>query len=234
MARRRKKKNEPKMNIDATSLILIVLGIVFGVLIYSRDLGPIGAFIKDSFFGGLIGRLTVAVPIILIVLGIYVVFRDFSRLKLKTFQVILLVISVCALMTAIDYPFSVENKPTSLWNGIDALYRLGTEGQGGGVFGAILAAPLIEGFNKPVAFVIIIALIVVTTVFVTGITFSSIIFGIRDGIANLVENARARKIFLCRRGVWLQKRLPSRNRERIARSLDRLWSSLILLRLRSN
>ncbi|MBQ9267863.1 MAG: DNA translocase FtsK 4TM domain-containing protein [Clostridia bacterium] len=193
MARRRKKKNEPKMNIDATSLILIVLGIVFGVLIYSRDLGPIGAFIKDSFFGGLIGRLTVAVPIILIVLGIYVVFRDFSRLKLKTFQVILLVISVCALMTAIDYPFSVENKPTSLWNGIDALYRLGTEGQGGGVFGAILAAPLIEGFNKPVAFVIIIALIVVTTVFVTGITFSSIIFGIRDGIANLVENARARR-----------------------------------------
>lgn len=191
MAKRRRRKNEPKMNIDATSLILIVLGIIFGVLIYSKDLGPVGAFIKNSFFGGLIGKLTIAIPIVFVVLGIYIVFRDFSRLKLKTFQVILLLISVAALFTAIDYPFSFETKPDSLWNCVDTLYRLGTEGNGGGIFGMILAAPLIEGFNKAVAYVVIIALILVTTVLVTGITFSSIIIGIKDAIANWIENRRA-------------------------------------------
>lgn len=193
MAKRRRRKNEPKMNIDATSLILIVLGIIFGVLIYSKDLGPVGAFIKNCFFGGLIGKLTIAIPIVFVVLGIYVVFRDFSRLKLKTFQVILLLISVAALFTTIDYPFNSEVKADGLWNCVETLYRLGTEGNGGGIFGMILAAPLIEGFNKAVAYVVIIALIFATTVLVTGITFSSIIIGIKDAIENWIENRRARR-----------------------------------------
>ena len=164
------------------------------MLIYSKDLGPVGTFVKSTFLGGLVGKLTIAVPIILIVLGVYVVFRDFSRLKLKTFQIILLLVSVAALMTTIDYPFNAEVRPEGFWNCIDGLYKLGTENVGGGLFGAVLAAPLIEGFNKPVAYVVIIGLIIVTTIFVTGITISSIIIGIKDGVCDWIEEHRSERI----------------------------------------
>lgn len=194
MAKRKKKKNEAQINIDLTSIILIVLGIIFSVLIYSKDLGPVGVFVKSTFLGGLIGKLTIAVPIILIVLGIYVVFRDFSRLKLKTFQIILLLISVSALLTIIEYPYNAEIRPEGFWKELDAMYKLGTQNIGGGLFGAILAIPLIEGFNKAVAYVIVIGLIVVTTVYVTGITVSSIIVGIRDGICEMIETHKSEKI----------------------------------------
>lgn len=194
MAKRKKKKNEAQINIDLTSIILIVLGIIFSVLIYSKDLGPVGVFVKSTFLGGLIGKLTIAVPIILIVLGIYVVFRDFSRLKLKTFQIILLLISIAALLTIVEYPYNAEIRPESFWKELDAMYKLGTQNIGGGLFGAILATPLIEGFNKAVAYVIVIGLIVVTTVYVTGITVSSIIVGIRDGICEMIETRKSEKI----------------------------------------
>lgn len=194
MAKRKKKKNEAQINIDLTSIILIVLGIIFSVLIYSKDLGPVGVFVKSTFLGGLIGKLTIAVPVILIVLGIYVVFRDFSRLKLKTFQIVLLLISVAALLTIIEYPYTTEIRPEGFWKELDAMYKLGTQNIGGGLFGAILATPLIEGFNKAVAYVIVIGLIVVTTVYVTGITVSSIIVGIRDGICEMIETHKNEKI----------------------------------------
>lgn len=194
MAKKRKKKNEAQINIDLTSIILIVLGIIFSVLIYSKDLGPVGVFVKSTFLGGLIGKLTVAVPIILIVLGIYVVFRDFSRLKIKTFQILLLVISVAALLTIIEYPYSAEIRPEGFWKSIDSLYKLGTANVGGGLLGGILAMPLVEGFNKAVAYVIVIGLIVITTVYVTGITVSSIIIGIRDEIFSMIESRKKEKV----------------------------------------
>lgn len=194
MAKKRKKKNEAQINIDLTSIILIVLGIIFSVLIYSKDLGPVGLFVKSTFLGGLIGKLTVAVPIILIVLGIYVVFRDFSRLKIKTFQILLLVISVAALLTIIEYPYDAEIRPEGFWKSIDSLYKLGTANVGGGLFGALLAMPLVEGFNKAVAYVIVIGLIVITTVYVTGITVSSIIIGIRDEIFSIIESHKKEKV----------------------------------------
>ena len=47
--------------------------------------------------------------------------------------------------------------------------------------------PLIEWFGMLVAKVIIISIILVVTVLVTGITFSSIIIGIKDWICDMIE-----------------------------------------------
>jgi uncharacterized membrane protein len=90
VARRRRKKKE--VNIDLTSISMIITGIILAIIIYSSDLGAVGTFIKFGFLGGFFGKVTMAIPIALIVLGIYVIFRDFSRLKLKSFQVIILAI----------------------------------------------------------------------------------------------------------------------------------------------
>jgi len=191
MAKRKKKKKVSKPNMDITSLLLIVFGIISGFIIYSKEQGVFGSFISDFILGGLIGKLTLALPVILVILGIYVVFRDYSRLQLKTFQLLILMVSIAGLLTCFDYPFSPENPPENWISAIGHLTQLGTTWQGGGLFGALLAVPLIQGFNMTVAEVIITAVIVVITFLVTGIAFSTIIEGIHDWLVNMVEMNKA-------------------------------------------
>lgn len=188
--RKNRRKNKPEASVDLTSLLLIIAGIIFSFIIYSSDKGIVGTFIYKIIFGGLVGRLTVAIPIIFIFLGIYLIFRDYSRLKLKTFQIVVLIISIAALITAFEYPFSAEVRPENIGDCFGTLCVMGTEGQGGGLLGAILAVPLIEGFGTLIAKVITICLILVITVLVTGITFSSIIIGMKDWICEMVAANR--------------------------------------------
>ncbi len=78
---------------------MIIIGIISGVIIYSKSLGNVGSFIKYGILGGLFGKMTMALPFILITLGFYAIFRDFSRLKVKTFQVVILAISIAGLFS---------------------------------------------------------------------------------------------------------------------------------------
>ena len=73
MAKRKKKKNASQPNIDITSLLLIVFGIILAFIIYSNDQGVFGSFISNFILGGIIGKLTLALPIILMIMGVYVV-----------------------------------------------------------------------------------------------------------------------------------------------------------------
>ena len=191
MAKKKKRKNKAQPGIDMTSLLLIVSGIILAFIIYSQEQGVFGSFISDFVLGGLIGKLTLALPIILIILGIYVVFRDYSRLQLKTFQLLLLMVSIAGLLTCFDYPYTHDNQPSSWISAIGHLTQMGTEWQGGGFFGALLSVPLIQGFNMVVAKVILIAVIAVITFLVTGIAFSTIIVGIHDWFANMFEMNKA-------------------------------------------
>ena len=125
MAKRKKKKRASEPNMDITSLLLIVFGIISGFIIYSKEQGVFGSFISDFVLGGLIGKLTLALPVILVILGIYVVFRDYSRLQLKTFQLLLLMVSVAGLLTCFDYPYSPETPPEDWISAIAHLTRNG-------------------------------------------------------------------------------------------------------------
>ena len=190
MAKKKKKKNSTQPNMDIASLLLIAAGIILAFIIYSNDQGFLGSFISNFVLGGIIGKLTLALPVILIIMGIYVVFRDYSRLQLKTFQLLLLIVSIAGLLTCFDYPYTHEQQPESILSAIGELCQLGTQGVGGGLLGAVLAVPLIQGFSMIVAKVIIIAVIAVITFLVTGIAFSTIIIGIHDWFANMLEMNR--------------------------------------------
>lgn len=188
----KKKKKENKINIDLTSMLLIVVGIVLSVIIYSTNLGIFGTFIKNYLFEGIIGKVTIVIPIALIILGIYVIFRDFSRLKLKAFQVIILFISIAGIVSLIDRNkiFIQEIEIKNFMEYIILFYKSGVEGIGGGVLGGIIAIPLAFGFNNTVAYVILIAAIAIMTIIITGITISSIIVGLKDGIVNIIERKK--------------------------------------------
>ena len=191
MAKKKKKKSQSQPNVDITSLLLIVFGIILAFIVYSKDQGVFGSIISDFILGGLIGKLTLALPIILIIMGIYVVFRDYARLQLKTFQLLLLITSVAGLLTCFDYPYTHEVQPDNWISAIGNLCQLGTQWQGGGLLGALVAVPLVQGFNMAVAEVIIAAIIAVITFLVTGIAFSTIIEGIHNWFVNMFEMNKA-------------------------------------------
>ena len=128
MAKRRKKKKE--INIDLTSITMIIVGIILAIIIYSSDLGVVGDFIKFGFLGGLLGKVTMAIPIALVVLGVYVIFRDFSRLKLKSFQIIILAISVAGIFTLVDRAQIIPEGTEGVLSYISAFYKAGANHDG--------------------------------------------------------------------------------------------------------
>jgi hypothetical protein len=50
MSKRKNTKNND-ISADITAIVLILLGIVFSVIIYSKDLGWLGSFIKNNMLG---------------------------------------------------------------------------------------------------------------------------------------------------------------------------------------
>ena len=108
MAKKKKKgrkKAQKEFNIDVTSIVMVVLGIILSIFVYGSDNGVIGGFIK-SVLSGCIGIVMYVVPFIFILLGIYAVFRDFARFKLKSFLLIFAVFIASAVISTFDVPVS--------------------------------------------------------------------------------------------------------------------------------
>ena len=123
---RKKKKKGAEINIDATSISFILLGIILGIFVYSSGSnGIIGNLVK-SILLGCIGNIMYAVPIILMFLGVYVIFRDFSRFKLKSFLVLIMVFLSAAIMSTFKAPIAhldalKEAGETEYW--LELLYK---------------------------------------------------------------------------------------------------------------
>ena len=189
-----KKNNKPERNVDLQSMSLVVLGILLGFIIYTPA-GSVGEFIRKFLIGSLFGEFSYALPILFVIMGIYVIFKDYSRLKLNAFQFILLIISITSLMTCFDYPYVIQDGSTNIFENIGMFCGSGCgfqaiEHAGGGLVGSILTVPLIAGFGLVVPKVIFILAIIVLTFVITGIAFSSIVIGIKDFFANSIEKGK--------------------------------------------
>jgi S-DNA-T family DNA segregation ATPase FtsK/SpoIIIE len=73
---------------------------------------------------------------------------------------------------------------------ITSFYNAGVENVGGGLLGGIISAPISQSFNDNIAYIVLIGIVAVTTVFITGITISSIIIGIKDKLGYLIDLTR--------------------------------------------
>ncbi len=194
---KRKKKNKKSQktnNIDFQSMLLVAIGIILGVIIYSNQEG-FGHIIKDILIGGLLGRLAFAIPVAFILMGIYVVFKDYSKFKLKALQFIILLFTAAATFTTFDYPYSKEAPPENWFSAIGNLCNMGTtfateEKAGGGLLGALIAVPLNEGFGSTVSKVVLITVMVIIAFLITRISFSSIIIGIKDMLSHIGEKGK--------------------------------------------
>lgn len=184
MAKRRKKR---EMNIDLASIGFIISGIVSAIIIYSDDLGGIGNFLKYGILGGFFGKMCIALPLLLIIGGVYVIFRDYSRLKLKAFQVVIVAICISAIFTLVDRDEVIPSGTSGLLSYISAFYKAGSSKPmvGGGILGGIIAIPLYLGFNKYVAYTVLLGVAAIFTIIISGVTFSSLIIALKELIVEL-------------------------------------------------
>ena len=197
MAKKKKKSKAPERNIDLQSMLLIGFGIVLGVILYISNDGLAGKIIS-LILGGLIGKLAFAIPIALVFMGIYIIFRDYSRFQLKATLFIALFVAIASLVTCIDFEMIFTSEltgevevPSNMFHAIGTICQKGTEfsktlNSGGGLIGALFSVPIIAVFggNKLVTIVIDVILIIILTLLITGIAFSSIVIGIKDFFAN--------------------------------------------------
>ncbi len=194
MAKKKKKgrkKSQKEFNIDVTSIVMIVLGIILSIFVFTADNGIIGGFIK-SVLSGCLGTVMYAIPFIFIFLGIYAIFRDFARFKLKSFLVIFAVFISASVISTFDIPVKhiaglVEaGQIEGVKDYLTTWCSMGLEGIGGGIVGQSISALLVSWFGMTATKVILWALLFGLVLLITGITFSAIIMAIRDSIDDVV------------------------------------------------
>lgn len=185
MARRKKKKQSKKLNIDTTIAILIVAGILSGVLIYFKS-GSIGQLLSD-FLGGIFGIVKYVIPIGILAVAINLIHDDKDYIVSKLIQYGIILCCICTIMSIyeIAVPKALD-MAAEFQNISEKAYYLGTMNKGGGVVGAIISLPLIKLLGIPGTIILAIGLALIFMVFMFG-------FKPTEFIANLIEEIRQEK-----------------------------------------
>lgn len=192
----RKKKNSREINIDATSVTFIILGIILSIFVYSSGSnGIVGGFIK-SLLLGCVGNIMYAVPIIFLFLGVYVIFKDFSRFKLKSFLVLILVFLSASITATFHAPIEhIQSMKDAgqligIFDYAKEWCRMGVSGLGGGLIGESISSGLEICFGIVATRVILWSAVIVIASITTGITFSAIIVAARDLLGEMFKATR--------------------------------------------
>ena len=218
-----KKKNknvakQPEKNIDIQSMVLILLGVIFAVIIYPNSQPTkFSMFFKEFLLGGLMGKMVYALPILLIILGFYIIFKNYSKIKIKVFPFIILFVAIASLLTCYDYPFANNEEAGTLFSAIGEMANRGTNfanqpDAGGGLIGAIPAVLFIQAIGMLAAKTIFWGIIILMAFVITGVAFSSIVLGVRDFLANSIEKGKE--------GIAQFKQAREEERERLAQELE--------------
>ena len=216
----RKKKKSREINIDATSISFILIGIILSIFVYSSGSnGIIGGLIKSVLLG-CIGSVMYAVPVILIFLGIYVIFRDFSRFKLKSFLVLVLVFLSAAIISTFKTPLAhiaalqESGELVVLFDYMKEWCKMGINGMGGGLIGCSIVSGLELMFGMTATKVILWSAAVVMASITTGITFSAIVVAIQESLADVLAATRKEYVAVSKAS---KVKVKPRNSERFKR-----------------
>ena len=220
VARKKKKKNS-EINIDATSIILIILGIVFSIFVYSNGSnGIVGGLIKSVLLG-CIGNVMYAVPVILIFLGVYVIFRDSDRFKLKSFLVLMLVFLSAAIISTSKASLAhiaalqEAGELAVLFDYMKEWCRMGINGMGGGLIGCSIVSGLDLMFGMAATKVILWSLVIVVASITTGITFPAIVVALQESLSDILAATRREYVTVSKNSKAKVK--ASRNSEKFRR-----------------
>ncbi len=167
MAKKRKytkRKNSKASKENLNIVVLIIVSILLGFLIYTRS-GTIGMSLNE-LLGGMMGvsRLLLPIGILGVAIKLACADNEYVTSKLVKFGIVLISISV--VMSVIQINSGELSAGKEISEAVKDAYYIGSQGNGGGALGALLAIPLaklIGGVGTIILFVGIAAVLAVNT-----------------------------------------------------------------------
>ncbi len=206
-------------NTDLTVVGLIILSILLCVLIYGKS-GTLGITLNE-ILGGMIGIIKYVFPIGIFAVAIKIACADNNYITSKLLQYTILIISFSALVSVYQInteELIIKEKEFSII--VKDAYSIGSQGNGGGVLGAILATPLVNLFSPVGATILCIGIVVMLAVFTFGINISEIINNFVEKSEENREEKLERKMKIREEQLRVrQEALERRKKEKLEKEL---------------
>ena len=174
MAKRKKSTKKTKNSKDnLTIVILIIISVLLGFLIYSKS-GAIGQGLSE-ILGGMMGisRLFLPVGILGVAIKLACANNEYVTSKLVKFGIILISLSV--IMSVFQISAGELNANKELGEALKDAYYIGSQGNGGGALGALLAIPLAKLIGNVGTIILFIGVALVLAVNTFGINLAEMI-----------------------------------------------------------
>ena len=186
MARsKRGRKKQKKISLDVAVVSMIIISILLAILIYMKS-GFIGEHLSPAL-GGIMGAIKYILPIGTFAIAISLACnkeKEYLSTKLLQYTVFLVCISI--MLSVFQISAGNINISKDVNEIVQQAYSLGERNIGGGIIGAVLAAPLINMLDSLGTIILTLGIAIVLIIFMFAIKPSEI-------IANLVDNIEERR-----------------------------------------
>lgn len=187
-ARKSAQQAEPARFFELTGIVLIALGLLFAVCLYTPYGGYVGEAVRYVLVG-LFGYAAMTIPVFIIGCAVYLmVRRDYNRLYLKLSLSILIMLCVSVLWQT----FGTSGTNRSLFEAFEIANRTG---EGGGLLGAMIANPLVGAVGKWICAIIFITLTLVLLMFLIKLSPVRILVGFFKGAQREAKEIRAEESY---------------------------------------
>ncbi len=166
--------NDEPRYFELSGIVIIAIGLLFGVCLYTPYAGYVGEALRYLLVG-LFGSPAMSVPVFVIGCAIYLmVRRDYNRMYIKLSLCI--VIMLC--FSVMWQIFGTNAQNESLFEAFELANRTAA---GGGIFGAMIANPLVSALGRWICAIIFITITLILMIFLFKISPLRLIAGFWNG-----------------------------------------------------
>ncbi len=158
---------------EIIAIILIAISIFLIVSLQTSATGAVGQFVQTLFFG-LFGRVSYALPYFLIAYSILIFTKKSAFVTIRSW---LSIIALIVMASALNASFYQRPQADSFFETVKALYALGANN--GGVVGSALASWLTDLIGKAGLYIVCIAGIIITLLFIINTPLSTLFDNIK-------------------------------------------------------
>ncbi|MCR4434332.1 MAG: DNA translocase FtsK [Clostridiales bacterium] len=182
-----KKNNLYKYGHEIFGILVFAFGLLSVLSFYfNHSAGILGDLLRSALLG-LFGLPSFLIPPGLVVYAFFIIFKkDDATLKLRMLYSLALLVLVAAMAETAFYKPENFLKLTPL-NSLYQFFKDGTEFRGGGIFGGIIAAPLMSVLRPLGTVVILTAACVIDIILLTNISIANFITNIKNVLLNLFK-----------------------------------------------
>ena len=179
-----------KYNNEIIGILILSFGILILLGIYFN--GSIGVFgnIVKSVVLGFTGPVGMAIPPILIVYGILVIFkRNTVNVNSKLIYISILMLLISALIQT-GYYRELDYINMSTMNYLMKFYNDGNLLRGGGIIGGIVSIPFLMLFKNLGTIIIISTIAIIDIILLTNISVAGIVIGIKNKVSRTADRVK--------------------------------------------